>query len=164
MNEPQNGVVVIIDGESLVGIALTTLMLLNVFVTELIDRINRVDSLDNHRVSLFVVATTKILAGVSFGENVQLALVNGLGKWSVSHVCILSVSLRGVNSLLAKICNLGDLEKSRTITFGIGKTNQLIGFLSNFNDQAHVDISSWRWIYDNVLDFAANQRLETLDV
>jgi hypothetical protein len=34
---------------------------------------------------------TKILPSVSFGENIQLALVHGLGNGSVGHMCILSV-------------------------------------------------------------------------
>jgi len=164
MNKPQNGVVVIINGESLVMIHLTTLILLNVFVAKLIDRINRMDSLNNYRVSLFVVATTKILTGIGFRENVQLTSVNDLGDWNVGHVRIVSVGCCGFNRLLAEIRNLRHAQKSRTVAFRIGKTNKFVGLLANFNDQAHVDIPIRGGIYDDVLDLAANQRLENLDV
>jgi len=53
---------------------------------------------------------------------------------------------------------------TRTITLRIRQTDDLVGLLSIFHDQTHVDISSRSWIHDDLLDLSTDERLENVDV
>ena len=53
---------------------------------------------------------------------------------------------------------------TRTITLRIRQTDDLVGLLSIFHDQPHVDISIRSWIHDDLLDLSTDERLENVDV
>lgn len=53
---------------------------------------------------------------------------------------------------------------TRTITLRIRQTDDLVGLLSIFHDQTHVDISIRSWIHDDLLDLSTDERLENVDV